>query len=422
MDDSPQGREIKELYGDAGTIINRGNQIKKLGDKMISSAAVLKQLADGASGQEGLAVDKLQEVVGDSYKELKLAGERYKPTGPILVTYGNKVNELKPLIKAAVTNCESEWSRYISKSDAWYREMETPVPLGDDTNTNPELDHKDDVKDAKKAMEGAYDDWEDEARIFDGHYDDWKEAFDKAANAIEDATDGGISDGFWDNVDGVVDVILTVLAIAGLILTLLVIIVGGPFLLALAAIVAIATLLFTIYAFARGDKTGWDLAFAIVGVIPFGSVGKLFSGGKLAFLADLTGGLSKTGGIKNAFGGFRNMLHAFPTGFSRGGGGLAGLRRGAEGLFHAVGQPGNTGVDMFSMLMTGRTAREIDALSSLSDAQKLITVFGSVAGDVGAKTIANLDTLVDLLNDDTGLMDMYTHDSEMNRFEQSLAR
>ncbi|CAN5207606.1 hypothetical protein BH09ACT3_BH09ACT3_15170 [soil metagenome] len=413
MDQSPKGREIKEAYGDAGTIIARGRQITSLGKKMISSAALLEQLADGASGQKGLAVDKLKEVVGDSHRELKLAGERYQPTGPILVTYGRALDEIQPLIRSAVTNCQTEWANYQRK----HRVQQTASfrALGSDDD-----DLEEDLDEAEDAADNAYDDWRAEARVFDSHYDTWEKAFETAANAIGDATDGGISDGFWDVVDGVVDTILKVLAIAGLILAVLCIVVGGPFLAALAAIAAIATLLLTIYAFARQDATGWDLAFAIVGVIPFGSIGKLFSGGKLAFLADLTGGLARPGGFRNAFGEVPNMLHAFPTGFSRGGGGLSGLRRGVDGLFNAVGQPANSAVDMFSMLFTGRTASEFDVLNTLSDTQKLAGLFGSVVGDFGAKTVANLDQLVDLVNDGDGMIDMASHDLEISGFANSL--
>src|SRR5690554_2367332 len=118
MESSPKGRDIGPLYGNAASIVSRGNAITTLGDQMITSAAMLESIADGASGQEGLAVEKLQEVVGDCYEELKLAGERYQPTGPVLVTYGTVIAEVQPLIRTVVQNCEEAWETYQTRQSA----------------------------------------------------------------------------------------------------------------------------------------------------------------------------------------------------------------------------------------------------------------------------------------------------------------
>lgn len=326
MDNSPQGREITTLDGDAETIVARGNNITTLGEQMISSAAMLERIADGASGQKGLAVDKLQDVVGDCYEELKLAGKRYGPTGPVLVTYGNVLAEVQPLIRTAVENCESDWKTYETKQSAiWDAQFAyyPTAPVGDTEGPESPADLRQEaVEDAQGLATSAHEDWEAEARTFDTHYDTWEAAFDRAAGDIGVATSGGIKDSRWDNLDGFVAGALKVLGWVGLILAILSVIIAGPFLAAIAAIVAIATLLLTLYSFARGNSSGLDLGLAVVGVIPFGSLGKLFSGNKMGFVDDMAGGLLTSGGRANIGGDFRAMSSGFNSGsaFAQGGG------------------------------------------------------------------------------------------------------
>lgn len=358
MEHSPRGRAIEPLTGDASPIISRGNAITDLGERMITSAALLKTIADGASGQKGLAVDKLQEVVGDCYEELDLAGQRYKPTGPVLVTYGHALSDLQPKISSAVSNCETDWETYLSQRGA-ASSAKPGFRLPDLTEPSDEVkqarqDADDDYADAQGAADAAYEAWKTEAEAFDTHYDTWEDAFDKAAGDIGDATDGGISDSKWDDLDGFVAGALEVLKWVGLALAVLAIIIGGPFIAALAAIVAIATLLLTIYSFARGNSSGVDLAFAIIGVIPFGSMGKLFSGNKMGFLDDMAGGLGSTAGRADIVADLGSLRGGFMAGFGQSGNVASRL---ASGLANGVGDwavHNGSGVNIISRLFTGQ--------------------------------------------------------------------
>lgn len=395
MDDSPKGREIKTLDGNAETIVSRGNSITTLGEQMISSAALLEAIADGASGQKGLAVEKLQEVVGDCHEELKLAGERYKPTGPVLVIYGNVLAEVQPLIKTAVANCEADWKTYQTKqSGVWDAQMAyypTVPAAGCEEPEDPADARKDAVEDAQGLADSAYGDWKVEAKIFDTHYDTWEAAFDKAAQDIGTANSGGIEDSTWDDIDGFVAGALEVLKWVGLALAILGVIVGGPFIAALAAIAAIATLLLTIYSFARGNSSALDLVLAVVGVIPFGSLGKLFSGNKLGFLDDMAGGLLTSGGRANIIGDFRAMGSGFNAGFAfaQGGGiqkffgGLNGGR--ANWMSHNGGGfnnimmrlfTGRSSDELFDPNFLGNAMHGMDGLSIFSGT--LVTHFGRI--------------------------------------------
>lgn len=366
MDSSPQGREIGLLVGNADAIVSRGNAVTTLGDQMISSAAMLKSIADGASGQSGLAVEKLQEIVGDCHEELKLAGGRYQPTGPVLVTYGNVVAEVQPLIKTAVENCEEDWKTFLSKqADVWNAHIAhypvASLAVGAEAEDSSDL-RKDAVDEAQGLADTAYSDWETGAIAFDTYYDSWEDAFTKAAEEIGTANSGGIEDSRWDDLDGFVAGALEVLKWVGLALTVLGIIIGGPFIAALAAIVGIATLLLTIYSFSRGNSSALDLVMSVVGVIPFGSLGKLFSGNKLGFLDDMAGGLITSGGRANILGDFKAMGSGFNAGFAftQGGGirqffgGLNGSR--ANWMSHDGGGFSN----VMSRLFTGRSADELN--------------------------------------------------------------
>lgn len=399
MDSSPKGRDITTVEGNADTIVARGNDITTLGDQMISSAAMLKDIADGASGQRGLAVDELQEVVGDCHAELKLAGERYKPTGPVLVYYGNVLAEVQPLIKTAVENCEAHWGTYQSKQgavwDAQYAYYPAPPASDGEDADDPDDLREDAVADAQGLADSAYGDWKADAQTFDTHYDTWVDAFDWAAEEIGDANSGGIEDSTWDDLDGFVAGALEVLKWVGLALAVLGVIIGGPFLAALAAIAAIATLLLTLYSFARGNSTVLDLVFAVVGVIPFGSLGKLFNGNKLGFLDDMTGGLRTAAGRSNIFGEVGDIFHGITTGYGRAGSFLPGLLRGGRGGALAWMGPNGMGAgNIISRLFTGQNMNHFS-----QDGLGAVSILGSVWGDGMLKTVFGIpDSLFDLHN------------------------
>ncbi|QTX05518.1 hypothetical protein [Agromyces archimandritae] len=272
MQQSPRRRDIETVAGTPGTIIRRGDQIETLGTEMIDSAELLQRIADGADGQKGLAVDELQDVVGDVYRELKRAGEMYKPTGPVVADYGRVLEDVQPKIKGHVDNCEEYWNAYLALPG--FLEGNRPS-WGAPEPDSPEADA---AADDDRDKQAAYDRWEAEAELFDEDYDTWEDAFEQAADRVGTILDGKIEDGFWDKVDGFVAGALEVLKWVGLALLVASIIIGGPLITALVAIVSIATLALTIYQKIRGDA-GWkEVIIAAIAVIPFGSLGKSWTG------------------------------------------------------------------------------------------------------------------------------------------------
>lgn len=397
MDPSPNGNEICALKGNPGLIHTRGTAITTLGEQMISSARLLESIADGASGQEGLAVDKLQEIVGECYKELKLAGERYKPTGPVLVTYAGVLSELQPVIAGIVEDCEEEWLKVSAKrSEIWEANSRFYIPEeppSSDASCEPpksaaEL-KADAVQDARDEADDAYDKWEIQAKRFDTQFDTWELAFDTAASAIGDATEGGIQDSTWDNIDGWVAGALEVLQWVGLALAILGVIIGGPFIAALAAIVAIATLLLTIYSFCRGNSTVGDLVFAVIGVIPFGSIGKA------GFVSDMFGGMTSSKGWGLIGGDLKGIGQAAAGGFRSAGGGLPGIGRGLlNGVTGWGVQNGSGAGNILSRLFTGQTMSHFDDVGAGGG-----TIISGVLGDGFVKNIFGIpDGPLDLHN------------------------
>lgn len=380
MDPSPKGRRIAAVVGDPQTIIRRGNEIESLGKMMTDSATILQGLADGTDGLKGKAAVKLREGVGDVHGTLAEAGQLYTPTGPVVRRYGMALATDQPAINGHVTTCESLWETFRSLpgsveprgTGGWFQ----PEAGSDEAQQQAEED---------EAKRQAYEAWEDEARRFDADYDSWETVFETAANDVGDTLAGKIEDSFWDDLDGFVAGALKVLQIAGLILAVVGLIIGGPIIAALAAVVAAATLILTIYQFVRDDASGLDLALAIVGVIPFGSFGKLAQGktGFMSVLGDVAGGAFKPSTYTAAFGQMRTLSIA--SQFA--GGGFQGFRAGAS-TFWQLNSNGLGGT--MTRIVTGKGLDDFQMLSNVMEEGIDWTSRLAVGFDMGHSYIGNI--------------------------------
>src|SRR5690606_15939978 len=109
------------------------------------------------------------ETIDDAYKQLREAGELYKPVGPIIKTYGDALAELKPKIDGHVDTCETLWNTYAGlpgKVD----------PRGTGGLFQPEEGSPEAIQQAEEdeAKKTAYDAWEGEAEDFDEDYNTWE--------------------------------------------------------------------------------------------------------------------------------------------------------------------------------------------------------------------------------------------------------
>ncbi|MEI7056062.1 hypothetical protein WBG06_09635 [Nocardioides sp. CCNWLW239] len=214
MEQSPKGRTIRPVDGEPGAISKRGQQIETLGEMMLNSALVLQNIADNALGGEsmkGKAINALRDSIGDSHETLKQAGELYKPVGPVIKAYGDALEEIQPKIETAVNEAQDRYSKYImlpgDKDDSQTEEEGGLLGIGG-------TDKEEAAENQAKAQ--AYQDFVEKATEFDAHYDTWEEAFETAANGIEDRTAGSIEDSAWSDWADVLKVVGTIVAIAAL--------------------------------------------------------------------------------------------------------------------------------------------------------------------------------------------------------------
>lgn len=287
------GRRVEVIEGEPRRIIRRGEAIEALGAQMEGASRVLRDIGNGAEEQKGRSIERIAEEVGDVHRELHLAAERYTPTGAVLRTYGEALDEVQTEMTRIVREAEAARDELVQRQS----EASAAAALLDDF----EPDDSDPASAARAErlatgassaaglVESASDELDRALRAFDVQFDTWDAAYDAALTGIEDATTGNVTDHWTDNLAGVVEVVLLVLQIAGTILAVLALIIGGPFLAALAAIAGVLALLGTLYLAAKGRRNGGDVAWAVVGVLPFGKLGKVFSAGPRVAIRELAG-------------------------------------------------------------------------------------------------------------------------------------
>ncbi|MDD7930583.1 hypothetical protein [Microbacterium thalli] len=285
MPSSPRGREIDYLDGNPGDVLARGSELTSLAEAMATSADLLDRLATDGSDMEGDAIDKLRELSEEVYSELRRAANLYQAVGPHISAYGSQLESSQPRIRDLVDELEELWAAYTqAQQSADQVAGSTPsYPRGEDADDpvlrqQAEDAYESDRASAAAAAANARGDWDARAADFDAEYDTWYDAFSSAAAGIREDTSDAIEDTWDDNVRGFLETASAVLAVAGMVLAVLAIVVGGPIIALIGTIVAVAALVVTIAQMTYGDADGWDLAFAIIGVIPFGSILGKFSG------------------------------------------------------------------------------------------------------------------------------------------------
>jgi hypothetical protein len=152
-----------------------------------------------------------------------------------------------------------------------------------------------------------------------------------AAREIDAAAEAGIAPrSWWDSVKDaagkVWDVVVTVAKVAVVVLTVVAIIAGGPLLWGIVLGLSLILLTDAVAKYARGEASGWDVAFAALGCIP---------GGR---------GLSTFRAMGNAFKAAGSTARgAVAVGAHLGGAALAQGRAAVTGMTHAVRAASNGG-------------------------------------------------------------------------------
>lgn len=272
MDPSPKGHEIRRIGGDGSAVKARGTEMESLGMQMRESASLLKAIAEGAEGK-GYSMERIRDNVGDLHVDLGKAGERYEPSGKVIREYGEVLIANQSTLNRVADNCVELWTAYQTANGDFDDANSTVSPVGESPEQKEQREQ--DTGELKTARDDAYAAWQEEAARYDAPFETWDEAYDNAVNGLKDANDRGVEDSFWDDALPAIEAILVVLAVAGIILAVLAIVIGGPLILLLGAIAGLLTLGFTIWKVAAGRGSGWDIFTAALGVFPFGRLAKL---------------------------------------------------------------------------------------------------------------------------------------------------
>ncbi|MBN8424498.1 hypothetical protein JF531_08195 [Microbacterium esteraromaticum] len=277
------GNRIDELEGDGADITARGIQVSELGKAMEDAWKLIARLVDDGAEMEGDAVEKLREVAEDVNADLRKGGELYTAVGPHIEKYGSAVGASKPTLDSLASDLRETWQKYYYASE-YARAAGLAVPNVPDSDAEPSEQYAYDTaaqnaQDAQDTANGHKANWDDYAAQYDREYNTWFNAYEEAVREIRSGISGKIEDSWKDDVRGALDALADILAVAGLVLAVLAIIVGGPIVMALAAAVAVLTLLTQVAKFAVGDGDWFELSLAIVGCVPFIGPGfKFFKG------------------------------------------------------------------------------------------------------------------------------------------------
>ncbi|WAB84815.1 hypothetical protein OVN20_04410 [Microcella daejeonensis] len=278
------GRRVEVLAGEPARIIARGEAIEALGAQMEGAAQVLRDIGDGAEEQKGRSIERIQQEVGDVHQELHRASQRYSPTGRIMRTYGQALDDVQVQMRRLVAEAEAAQAELIrrrSLAASAAAEAQDYTPDDADPSATTTADRL--ATTASSALllaDAAVDDLDAVLRAYDAEFETWDIAYEAALSGIEDATEGNVTDHWTDDLAGVVEEVLVVLQIAGVILAIAALVIGGPLFAALAALAGVLALLGTLYLAAKGRRNGSDIAWAVVGVLPFGKLGKVFQSGR----------------------------------------------------------------------------------------------------------------------------------------------
>jgi len=286
-----KGHEVAVIEGDAPAISDRGTTITTLATQMTTAAQTLQDIKSGKLVGKGYAMDKIQDVVGDVHGDLDEAGRRYKPAGKTLTDYAGVLATVQSQMKTIVSDCEtSEKALATAQTDADQANHALALHATAVADHPPTPDQEASSKKTGDTLSGAATsaqstlatagkEHDHNLHRFDTAYDTWSDAYDHAVNGLGDANKIG-KDSTWENIAGVLAVISEWVSWIGLAIAVLGLIIGGPFFAIAALVVGVIALALTVALMFDGRKGWGDLAWAIVGVLPIGKLGKILGAGK----------------------------------------------------------------------------------------------------------------------------------------------
>jgi hypothetical protein len=278
MPETPGGRRVRHIDGEPTPISRHASDIEDLGDMMARAANTLELFADGTIGQ-GESFEKIREQAKEVYEDLRVASQRYRPSGSALAAYASALSTVQSSTDWRVTGAERTWpdvraaSWALSEAEGEQRDYDRTADDDEESTTpRPTTDAE------QSAFDSAVESWESYWGAYDAPVETWESAYDRAVGSLERTNENGVSDSFWDNAMPFVEAMLVVLTVVGVLLLIAAFVFTGPLALLAGVLGVIAGVLSLMGEIAkmnagRGDWT--SVAFAALGVIPFGKLAKL---------------------------------------------------------------------------------------------------------------------------------------------------
>lgn len=223
-------------------------------------------------------------MASETSSDLAAAATRYEMTGRTLRTYAAALGTAQSWIHPRIDDIEAAELAYESareaQADAASRldSLDSVLPWEDEPTDQQRTSASADASHATTAMLLAKNTRDGLWEEFETRFSTWSDAYDDAVDGIQNAMDtADNNDGFWEFIDNGLDVVAVVL----LVLTVLALIIGAPIAGLLGAIMlglAALVLALNLLKLAFGRATLSDVAWAAVGLLPFG-LGRILSRG-----------------------------------------------------------------------------------------------------------------------------------------------
>lgn len=283
MESPTHGYVLRRLEGDADAISEHGRILGELASTMESTAARLVELGD-SSIYRSQATDKLSTTAAEVEADLRAASTRYAMTGTVVSRYGEALSEAQGWINPNVErirDAEDAYQEALTDLDdaRSHRDgLDSVMPWESEPTAEQSASAQSAVTTAVSALSDAKETRDAYWSQFETHLGAWSTEYDAAVGGIENAMEtANNNDGFWEGLDN----FLTVLGWVVLGLSIIALVIGAPLFGALGLIVLGLSALIVVgrlVQFAFGQATLSDVAWSLVGLLPFG-LGKVLSRG-----------------------------------------------------------------------------------------------------------------------------------------------
>lgn len=321
------GHRVHVIVGNAVGIQERGAQIEHLGEQMLGAAGVLREISGGATEEKGRSIERIRDEVDGAHEELELAGLRYKPTGTAMKEYGETLATVQSSLRGLVPDIISQIADVEAKqqaaneADRAYRNTADYDP--DDSSEVAERNQAwREANDAAGELSAATTHMNELCGEFDTQWNTWDTAYNAALSKVTKVTEGALTDHWTDRLATIVEIVIQVISVAGIIVAIAALVIGGPLIALIGAVLALVALIGTAFLFFKGRVGRGELGWAIVGALPFGRLASVFQKGarlqSLKFLGGPVFDIGESWGQLRSLRGIRSSIRNLDDGWGLG--------------------------------------------------------------------------------------------------------